>query len=145
MATGPQHTAVVANLYLVSAAIILHTASTHECSAIQPSPPTHTHINLYTQQLSHTSTCSDIITSAASHTSYYNARGLLVCLFLIQIARCAAKHAMPTEGRMGCSLTGPVCNYLPCGRKTCEVFLSRGTEMPFLIAIIRLLSREGTP
>ena len=33
-------------------------------------------------------------------------------------------------------LRGPACNYLLCGRRTCEVFLSRGTETLFLIDVM---------
>ena len=50
---------------------------------------------------------------------------LFVCLFPIQIgaaARCAVKRAMHAEGRLGRVLRGPACDYLPCGRLTCEVF-----------------------
>ena len=80
-----------------------------------------------------------LIMDVCAYVSYYNARGLFVCLFLIQIsaaARCAAKRAMPAEGHMECVLRGPACNYLLCGRRTCGVFLSRGTETPFLINIM---------
>ena len=69
-----------------------------------------------------------------------------VCLFPIQIStawRCAAKCAMPAEGRMGCVLRGLACNYLPCGRRRCEVFLSRMTETPFLIDMRSPIT--GTP
>ena len=47
-------------------------------------------------------------------------------MFPIQIgaaARCAAKRAIYAEGRLGRVLRGPACDYLPCGRRTCEVFL----------------------
>ena len=78
-------------------------------------------------------------------SSYYNARGLFLCLFVcllpIQISttvRFAAKRAMPAEGCLGHVLRGLACDYLPCGRRMCEVFLSQGTgEMPFLIDIMR--------
>ena len=70
-----------------------------------------------------------------------------VCLFVWSLykpayiaARCAAKCTMPAEGRMGRVLRGPACDYLPCDRRTCEVFLSRGTETPYLIDVMRSLS-----
>ena len=65
---------------------------------------------------------------------------LFVCLFSIQIGaatRFAVKRAMPAEGCLGRILRGPACNYLPCGRRTCEVFLGRGTETPFSINVMR--------
>ena len=44
----------------------------------------------------------------------------------------AAKRAMYAEGRLGRVLRGPACDYLPCGRRMCEVFLGRETgETPF--------------
>ena len=71
-----------------------------------------------------------------------------VCLFPIQIdaaARYATKGAKPTEGRPGCVLRGPACNYLPCGRRTCKVFLGWGTKTPFLFDVMLLPSQEGMP
>ena len=60
-------------------------------------------------------------------------RSGFVCLFQFgAAARYMAKRAMPAEGCMGCILRRPACNYLPCGRKTCEVSLGLGTETPFL-------------
>ena len=52
--------------------------------------------------------------------------------------RFAAKRAMSAEERMRRVLRGQACDYLPCGRRTCEVFLSRGTgETPFLFDVMR--------
>ena len=62
-----------------------------------------------------------------------------VCLFPIQsttAARFAAKRAMPAEGRLGRVHWGLACDYLPCGRRTYEVFSSWGTEMPFFIDVM---------
>ena len=68
-------------------------------------------------------------------SSYYNAHGLFVCLFPIQISaasRFTAKRAMHTEGCLGHVLRGPVCMHLYCGRRTCKVLLGRGTgKTPF--------------
>ena len=69
------------------------------------------------------------------------------CLFPMQIgaaAKCAAKGVMPAEGRMGRVLSVPACDCLPCVRRTCEVFLGRGNEAPFLFDVM-LPSQEGTP
>ena len=71
--------------------------------------------------------------------SCYNAPGLFVCLFSIQIgaaARCATKRAMHPEGKPRCVLRGPACDYLLCGRRTCKVFLGWETETPFLFDIM---------
>ena len=62
------------------------------------------------------------------HTSYLSM--FFVCLFPMQsgaAVRFAAKHAMYTEGRLGHVLRRPACDYLPCGRRMCEVFLGWGT------------------
>ena len=75
-------------------------------------------------------------------TSYYNAPVLFVCLLPIQIsvaASCAAKRVMHAEGHLRCVLRGLACDYLPCGRRTCKVFLGHGTKTP------TSPSQEGTP
>ena len=54
-------------------------------------------------------------------------------------ARYTAKCVMPAEEKPGRVLRGPACDYLPCGRRTCGVFLGRGTEMLFLFDLMRSL------
>ena len=44
---------------------------------------------------------------------------------------------MPAKGSLGCVLRGLACDYLPCGRRTCKVFLGRGTETAFLFDAMR--------
>ena len=64
---------------------------------------------------------------------------LSVCLFPIQIGtavKYAVKRAMLAEGRPGHVLNGPACDYLPCGGRTCEVFLGQGTETPHLFDVM---------
>ena len=57
--------------------------------------------------------------------------------------RFSAKRAMSAEGRMRRVLRGPACDYLPCGRRTCEVFLSPARRH-FYSTSCGLPSQEGT-
>ena len=65
-----------------------------------------------------------------------------VCLFVpytncrpcdVRRETCHARWGTP-----GGVLRGPACDYLPCGKRTCGIFLGRGTgETPFLIDVMR--------
>ena len=77
--------------------------------------------------------------------SYYNARGLFVRLFVCLFVSYTNRHHYEVHpetchahwGAPGGVFREPASDCLPCGRRTCKVLLSRGTETPFVIDIMR--------
>ena len=95
----------------------VHSEANNLIKAVTISPSLHVNSRKCTKEI-----CTGNKQTNKPRSSYYNARGLFAC----SLYKLAPKCPMPTERRMGHVLREQPCDYLFCGRRMCEVFLSRG-------------------